>query len=173
MRYLASKTCPEKYHQSCGRHVSLVSICGTRMWTRCRFLLARLYLDSLLDKRTVKQVEDTAHGFTKGSASLDDLLDNAYQSVIDRIDSQLPGDSRLAKRVLSWITFAQRPLTRSKLRDALAIEQGSIDLDPRNRHDADDLESVCAGLVNIEAEGSTCRLSHYTAQTLLQEALKK
>ena len=55
---------------------------------------------------------------SKGSAA----LDNAYNGAIERIDGQLPEDRSLAKRAISWISYAQRLLTIQELCHALAIE---------------------------------------------------
>jgi hypothetical protein len=62
-----------------------------------RFLLARLHTDSLLDKRTPKDVKSTLSRLSKGSAA----LGNAYKEAIQRIEGQLSGDYEQAKKVLS------------------------------------------------------------------------
>ncbi|KAL9025778.1 MAG: hypothetical protein Q9180_007594, partial [Flavoplaca navasiana] len=82
------------------------------------FLLARLHTDSLLDKRTVKDVKTTLIRLTKGAAA----LDAAYREALQRIEGQLDNDRELAKRVLSWITFAKRPLTTAEICFVLAVE---------------------------------------------------
>ncbi|OCK74174.1 hypothetical protein K432DRAFT_438081, partial [Lepidopterella palustris CBS 459.81] len=75
------------------------------------FLLARLHIDSLSDKTTAKKVKTTLANLTKGTAA----LDNAYKDALQRIKSQLDGHYELAKKVLSWITYARRPLTTAEL----------------------------------------------------------
>ncbi|KAI0569585.1 ankyrin repeat domain-containing protein [Pyrenophora tritici-repentis] len=124
------------------------------------FLLARLHTDSLLDKRTAKDVKSTLAKLSKGSASLDD----AYKEAIQRIEGQLSGDYELAKRVLSWITYAKRPLTTAEICCALAVEADEAELDPENIPDVEDLLSVCAGLVVVDQESAVIRLVHYTTQ---------
>ena len=86
-----------------------------------RFLLARLHVDSLLDKRNKQKVLSTLEKLSRGSAALDE----AYNEAIKRIDGQLAEDRSLARRALSWITYAKRPLTMKELCHALAIEQSS------------------------------------------------
>ena len=49
-------------------------------------------------------------------------LDKAYNEAIKRVEAQLPESSGLAKKMLSWITYAQRPLTISGLCHALALQ---------------------------------------------------
>lgn len=91
-------------------------------------------------------------------------LDEAYDEAIKRVDGQLPDDSALAKSVLSWITYAQRPLSMGELRHALAVEVGEEELDPDNILDVEDVISVCAGLVIVDEESHIIRLVHYTTQ---------
>ncbi|KAF1961004.1 ankyrin [Byssothecium circinans] len=124
------------------------------------FLLARLHIDSLSDKTTAKMVKATLANLSKGSAALDD----AYKDALQRIKSQLVGHYKLAKKVLSWITYARRPLTTAELCCALAVEPEEADLDPENIPDVEDLLSVCAGLAVVDRESAVIRLVHYTTQ---------
>src|SRR5271156_1760667 len=110
-----------------------------------RFLLARLHIDSLLDKRNKQKVLSTLDRLSKGSAKLGD----AYSEAIKRIDGQLDEDRLLARRALSWITYAQRLLTTKELCHVLAIEQGDKALNSDNIYDVEDVISVCAGLVTV------------------------
>jgi hypothetical protein len=126
----------------------------------CRFLLARLHVDSLLDKKTIQKAKATLQAFKKGAQS----LDTAYGEALERIEGQLPGDTLLAKQGLSWITYAQRPLTIQELCHALAIEPGERILDPDAVCDIDDILSACAGLVTIDTESNVVRLVHYSTQ---------
>jgi hypothetical protein len=97
---------------------------------------------------------------SKGSAA----LNAAYNEAIQRIDGQLDGDKERAKKVLSWITYARRPLTTTELCCALAVERGETELDPESIPDVEDLLSVCAGLVVVDRESAVIRLVHYTTQ---------
>ncbi|EMD88006.1 hypothetical protein COCC4DRAFT_51902 [Bipolaris maydis ATCC 48331] len=133
------------------------------------FLLARLHTDSLLDKRTKKDVRLTLAKLSKGSAALDD----AYKKAIQRIEGQLSGDYELAKTVLSWITYAKRPLTTTEICCALAVEPSDAELDPENVPDVEDLLSVCAGLVVVDQESAVIRLVHYTTQEYLERIQNK
>jgi ankyrin repeat protein len=128
--------------------------------TAPRFLLARLHVDSLLDKRTPKDVKTSLANLTKGAAA----LDVAYTEALQRIEGQLEGDRELAKRVLSWITFAKRPLTTTEICCALAVEPEETKIDPDNIPDSDDIVSVCAGLIVVDHESAIVRLVHYTTQ---------
>ncbi|KAJ6554334.1 ankyrin repeat-containing domain protein [Mycena capillaripes] len=125
------------------------------------FLLAKLHLDSLTEKRTVKEVRDALNNMA-------DDLDIAYDAVVDRIDQQSQGDKKLAWRTLSWIIHAERPLRRAELREALAVEPGATNLDAENLPDMDIVLSVCTGLVVVNEEDDKVRLIHYTAELYLQ-----
>ena len=70
----------------------------------------------------------------------------------------------LARSVLSWITYAQRPLSTKELCHALAVELGELELDLDNIPDVEDMVSVCAGLVVVDDESNIIRLVHYTTQ---------
>ncbi|USP76308.1 Arp Ankyrin repeat protein [Curvularia clavata] len=131
------------------------------------FLLARLHVDSLLDKTTAKKVKTALDNLSKGSAA----LDNAYKDALQRIESQLDGQCELAKKVLSWITYAKRPLTTAELCCALAVEPQETELDPDNLPDPEDLLSVCAGLVIVDQESAVVRLVHYTTQEFFQRII--
>jgi ankyrin repeat protein len=127
-----------------------------------RFLLAQLYVGSLTDKTTSKAVRLALEKLPNGSPP--DVLDTTYNEVMQRIDDQPTGFRELGRKVLSWITYALRPLTVEELQQAIAIEPGESKMDKENFADSDDLVSVCAGLVTFEEESQIIRLVHYTTQ---------
>ncbi|KAF2224387.1 hypothetical protein BDZ85DRAFT_216344, partial [Elsinoe ampelina] len=124
------------------------------------FLLARLHVDSLRAQRTPNMVRDTLEQLSKGS----NALEMAYEKALDRIEGQLKEDSMLAKRVICWISYAQRPLTVEELITALAVKAGDTTLDKGNCVPAEDVVSVCAGLVAVDDQTGIVRLVHLTAQ---------
>jgi ankyrin repeat protein len=136
---------------------------------RVRFLLAHLYIKSLVGKSTKTKVISALEALSKGPEALKD----AYSEAIVRIDSQPQGDRTLARNVLSWISYAQRPLTTGELCHALATEPGDKELDLDNIPDIEDIESVCAGLVTIDEESQIVRLVHYTTQDYLVSIREK
>lgn len=119
-------------------------------------MLARLHLDSLAkkqDKRDVRQaLED-----------LSNELDDTYDEAMHRINNQDKEDARLANRVLSWVSYALRPLTVTELQHALAVVFEESIPDDEALIDEDLLVSLCAGLIVIDVEGKTVRLVQYTA----------
>ncbi|KAL6709052.1 hypothetical protein ACN47E_002179 [Coniothyrium glycines] len=128
------------------------------------FLLARLHVDSLRDKRTKAKVMTALTNFSKGS----NALEHAYDKARTRIESRLPGDKALAKSALSWISYAQRPLSVTELSHALAVEPGDKELNMDNIPKVDDLVLVCEGLVTVDRESQIVRLVHYTTQHYLE-----
>ena len=133
-----------------------------------RFLLAQLHFDSLEGKTSPKAIRTALQKLATGS----DAYDGAYNDAMMRIEGQLDGKQKLAKRVLSWITCAKRPLTTSELEHALAVELGELQFDKENMSPIEDMVSVCAGLVTVDGESAIIRLVHYTTQEYFERTQK-
>ncbi|KAI1658114.1 hypothetical protein F4813DRAFT_357404 [Daldinia decipiens] len=127
---------------------------------RGMFLLARLHLNSLVDKISEKEVRSALKKLPNGS----DVYDITYKEAMIRIEKQAAGHQDLAKRVLSWITYSKRLLTVVELQHALAIELGTTKLEKEALPHTDILLSVCAGLVTIDIQSGIIRLVHYTTK---------
>jgi hypothetical protein len=125
-----------------------------------RFLLAQLHLSSLTDKTTPKAIRAALQRMQRGSEALKD----AYKNTVERIEGQQPGFRDLARKVLSWITYSQRPLTVLELQHALAVEVGDVELDAENIEEESQMISVCAGLVLADDKTKFISFVHYTAQ---------
>ncbi|CAG8122905.1 unnamed protein product [Penicillium olsonii] len=124
------------------------------------FLLAQLYLNSLVGKRSPKAIKNALKGLISGA----NTYDSAYNDAMDRIKGQVPDQTELALQVLSWVTCAKRQLTTVELQTALAVEIGEQAFDEDNIPDIIDMVSVCAGLVTVDEQSNIIRLVHYTAQ---------
>ena len=116
-----------------------------------RFLLARLHMDSLLGKLNTREVRKALQELPKG-------VDDAYEEAMARIERQDKPRAELAEQVLSWITYAFRPLSVKELQHALAIKLETTSLDPESIIDEEILTSVCAGLVIIDNKQHIVRL---------------
>lgn len=145
-----------------------------------------MYFDSLLDKKTKAKVKIALKKISKVSnEDRGSLYDDAYREALETIEGQLLEDKKTAKKVLSRITYAGRPLTTGELCHALAVDLGKLDenntlngeeipticaglvaenLDEDNVPDVNDIVSVCAGLVTVDEESNVIRLIHYTTQ---------
>jgi hypothetical protein len=96
-------------------------------------------------------------------------LRETYDEAMQRIEIQCKDDVALANQVLSWISYAKRPLTACELQHALATTAESTDIDVDDLIDEGDMISVCAGLVTIEQGSGIIRLVHYTTQEYFED----
>jgi len=88
---------------------------------------------------------------------------------MQRIESQVPEQMDLARKTLSYVTFAKRPLTCMELRHALAAEMNKTELNSNIPH-INDVVTACAGLINtIGGEQGRVRLIHETAHEYLRQ----
>ena len=91
-------------------------------------------------------------------------LNDIYKETFQRIFDQDPDDIQLAKRILSWLSYSQRPMTVEELQQALAIEPSTKKMDWDAISEESVLVSVCGGLVTVEDESRVIRLVHFTTQ---------
>jgi hypothetical protein len=131
---------------------------------RTRFLLAQLLMDSFRDKLTIRDVKSALQKLPQGS----DAYDIAYSTAMERIFAQGEGPSKMAKKILAWILCAHRPLSTLELLHALAVEPGDNEIDEDNILEAEQLLTICAGLVTIDEQSDNVRFIHYTTQEYLQ-----
>jgi ankyrin repeat protein len=160
-----------------------------------RFLLACLYVDSLVGKNTKTKVKSALQKFSRNNnKEPKKLYDDVYNEALQRIEDQQLDNKKTAKKALSWITYAERQLTTRELRHALAVELGELDednisnsediaticaglvaekLDKDNIPDVEDIVSVCAGLVTVDEKSNIIRLVHYTTQEYFERIREK
>ncbi|KAL2865966.1 ankyrin repeat-containing domain protein [Aspergillus lucknowensis] len=119
------------------------------------FLLARLMLDDALDLTTVKQIR-------KAIGKPQTNIKEAYAATLERIDSQSKSRSSLARRLLGWVTYAERRLKLEEVLCAFAVEDAD-EFDPDNEPNADVLLRSCLGLVVVDRIDDTVGLVHTTA----------
>ncbi|RYP31088.1 hypothetical protein DL767_005932 [Monosporascus sp. MG133] len=143
------------------------------------FKHSQLYLDSLQDKTSPREMYDGLENLQKQAqpAVTEDqkleVLAQAYEDAMERIEGQREGFRSLAKKVLSWIVYAKRPLTTLEVQHALAVRVGDQQLDMDNLREIEDMISVCAGLVTIDKETGIIRLVHYTTQEYFERTQSK
>ncbi|KAJ6557518.1 hypothetical protein B0H19DRAFT_1261131 [Mycena capillaripes] len=124
------------------------------------FLLAKLHMESLGTKSSIKAVREALKHLPK------DLKDT-YDNAIRQIEIQCEEDKNIARSALTWVANARRPLTVAELQTALAIEPETQQLDKENILDIYMILSVCAGLVIVDEQLCVVRLVHYTTQEYL------
>lgn len=132
-----------------------------------KFLLAKLYMDSLVTMRTLKEIKNTLDTFP-------DSWNELYaERMKDRVEGQKNDKDRaLALKVLSLATSARRPLTLKELQHALAIEPGEHEFDVDKDFDRDLILEVTKGLLTIDDgddANSYVRFFHLTLQKYLDE----
>ncbi|KAI1444648.1 hypothetical protein F5Y02DRAFT_427579 [Annulohypoxylon stygium] len=138
------------------------------------FLLAQIYFDALKMKTTPKAIRNALKDFKRqtqhsGEEQKLQVLTRAYEKAMERIKGQGKEFKDLAFQVLTWITFAVRPLTIMELRYALAIEVDEDEFDEDNLTQVELMASVCAGLVTVDKKSDTIRLVHYTTQEYFEQ----
>jgi hypothetical protein len=105
-------------------------------------------MDSLAD-------ESNRNAILKALEKLPEGFESTYDDAMQRIDQQSQKRKGMAYRLLSWISYAFRPMTFIELRYALAVKDGMIKMDENDLDDEEFLISICAGLVTVsDAEGS-------------------
>ncbi|RYP05136.1 hypothetical protein DL764_004021 [Monosporascus ibericus] len=132
-----------------------------------KFLLAHLHMNSLMGKVSIKAIRTALTELPTGSGA----YDQAYEDAMNRIEDQVTDQKDLAKRVLSWVICARRPLEKSELQHALAVENGKSKLDKDNIPQI--MVAVCAGLVTVDEESNIIRLVHYTTQEYFERTRKR
>lgn len=130
------------------------------------FLQARLHLDSLIAKTNLRKLKVALDSLPEG-------LDETYDEVVERINTQNADDSALAWKVLGWILHSAQPLTVIELQHALAVEPGDSYLDEDSITGEELLTSVCGGIVTIQSESTTIGLVHLSTQGYLMKNSKK
>jgi ankyrin repeat protein len=121
-------------------------------------------MNSLVPKLNVKKVKTALKTLPQGS----DAYDIAYSAAMERISAQGKEASEMAKKILSWILCARRPLSTLELLHALAVEVDETAIDEDSILDTEQIFTICAGLVTIDEQSDTVRFIHFTTQEYLQ-----
>ncbi|RDA90642.1 hypothetical protein CP533_6830 [Ophiocordyceps camponoti-saundersi (nom. inval.)] len=132
------------------------------------FLLAKLHVDFLRYKTSVKTILDALKDLPRGSGA----YNKAYDLAMKRIATQPKDHQTLANQALAWIVHARGSISPWALQHALSIEVGQTHFDEDALPDIGILVSVCAGLVVIDKESEVIRLVHYTTRQYFQETRK-
>ena len=85
-------------------------------------MLARLHVDSLAKNHNRRDIQSAI-------SSLPSTINDTYEEALKRIHSQADDDVVLARKFLSWISHALRPVAVEELQQALAVMPGDEDLD--------------------------------------------
>jgi hypothetical protein len=99
-------------------------------------------MDSLADK-------SNRNAILKALEKLPEGFEGTYDDAMERINQQSKARMELAYRVLSWISYAIRPLSVIELQYALAVREDITEMDEDDLDDEEFLISICAGLVTV------------------------
>ncbi|KAL9620028.1 MAG: hypothetical protein Q9160_005406 [Pyrenula sp. 1 TL-2023] len=113
-------------------------------------------MDQLLGLPTLKKMRQAL-------GSLPTQLSEAFESSLQRIDSQPSALRELAHRAINWIVNAERPLQSAELTQAFAVESGDEELDEEGIIHVSTLLRVCTGLVVLDQTHDTLALVHTSA----------
>ncbi|UKZ51788.1 hypothetical protein TrVGV298_005552 [Trichoderma virens] len=133
------------------------------------FLLATFHIDTIMSQPSRGEIKEVLQKLGSGVEGLHEI----YTQAMERIESHTPAIRYLARRILTWITHAKRPLSIIEIQHALAVREHMTAFDPDYLSDAKDLKSVCAGLVTIDGESGIIRLVHYTTQEFFQQTQER
>ena len=108
--------------------------------------------------------------------SLPQSLDETYERILCSIDDSLTEDAR---RILTLLCFAARPLTVLELIDGVAVEINPPRLNAKRRlQGVDDVLEICPGLVDFDISTTgiysgkeatqTVRIAHFSVQEYLE-----
>lgn len=129
----------------------------------CRFLLARLHIESLASAAALS----ISHVRRK-LQTLPTTLVGTYDEAMRRIEVQEPDHQSIALKTLAWVSYAFRSLSLGELQHALAIEPGRVELDEELLMDGHSITGLCAGLVQVDPGTNIVTLVHYTTKNYFE-----
>ena len=92
-----------------------------------RFLLVCLGMDEILAATTIRQKRQALNRMASGLG-----LQDAYNTILDRIRQQDGGKSKLGMAVLVWVSRCERPVGWRELSHALGVDLVAYERSPTN-----------------------------------------
>jgi hypothetical protein len=112
-----------------------------------RFLWVQLQLDNLCRQRSDGDIKEQLRSLPQG-------LNETYLRIVHQLDQQPKALRRLAKRSLTWVFYAARPLRMHELIDAVAIADTCKKQGDLKRYKGDVIIEACANLL-VQEDGCT------------------
>lgn len=132
-----------------------------------RFLWVEFQLDHICSQSSDRNIR-------KALQSLPENMEETYERILSDIEKKPRSDRELAKKVLMWLAYAQRPFKLGELSRAVAMEsdmESLEDVEDAVVNEFESLSRVCGNLVTIDFvyfyPNSTIRFVHYTVQEFL------
>ena len=95
---------------------------------------------------------------------LPDSLGETYDKVIERLGERNPRSASLATKLITWVAFAETPLTIEELMHAIAIELTDSCLTPTKIVQRASLLDICPQLFDPSQQGDILKFNHYSVQ---------
>ncbi|TFK17787.1 ankyrin [Coprinopsis marcescibilis] len=134
------------------------------------FLLASLHLDMLKGCTNERQVRKALEGLPLGTEGM-------YDATMERIKALPEHEADLAKRVLIWVTYVQKPLTSEELVLAVSLCPETFQFDDKMEPTGiESILSLCCGLLQLEASTNApiklARFVHYSIAEYMVQKLQ-
>lgn len=118
-------------------------------WTRrtISFLIAHLQMEAVIHN---------ANSVTTLFSALEDLpsgLEEAHQDTLKRIEAQSKSSISLAKRVFTWLLYANRKLTTQDVQSAMAVSIEKLSYAQGDMVPISVILAACCGLVEVRDHG--------------------
>jgi ankyrin repeat protein len=104
--------------------------------------------------------------------TLQPTLHETYDNIMRRIEKQAGGTAETAKKTLTWVYHARRPLEMDELREALAFEIGDRDR-KENGNSATAIIDCCLSFVTYEKSTGIVRFLHPSVPRWLKSQNEK
>lgn len=119
-------------------------------WTTCQ-------IDALCDCRTIREIKRSLERLPEG-------LNATYSRQLARLP---PSDTPLVSRIMAWLSFSFVPITLHQLWEALAIENGTVEIDDESRlRSPQDILLLGGSLISVSLDGYVM-LSHLSVRDYL------
>ncbi|KIV86025.1 hypothetical protein PV11_01667 [Exophiala sideris] len=123
-----------------------------------------LTLDDLCRRRTGNAVLQALKELPQG-------LNETYASMLSRIPAS---DTKIAREVLLWSSFAIRPLTITELSEAAILELSDTTLDQDSRlHEPEVILEICHGFLEYDADSGIVKLAHSSVRDFLKSEYER
>ena len=115
--------------------------------------LVSLIIEAILREQKISTRRDRLRTIMSSSGGV-------YDRMLSRVKAQDETREKIGMAALMWVSHSERPLREDELCHALAVTIGSTDLDPENVPSIRALLNCCQGLLVVDKEASTIRLTH-------------
>jgi ankyrin repeat protein len=125
------------------------------------FLYVHLQAENLRSQPTEKLLRKALSELPKG-------IEQVFNRSLQRIEEQSPETRQLAVRALTWAMNARRPLHISEMIEAIAVEDGLVQLSAEDLVPESQLMAYCADLIILDSKGHA-QLLHSSLKTVLKD----